>query len=73
MMIAGHVSFHLDFLKIKSHDRQTGGGGEMTVRDVKLAMVMKDEMKEWKCLLMFNQLIAETREHIRSKTSQSDV
>ena len=45
----------------------------MTVRDVKLAMVMKDEMKEWKCLLMFNQLIAETRDHIRSKTSQSDV
>ena len=24
-------------------------------------MVMKDEMKEWKCLLMFNQIIAEIR------------
>jgi len=30
-------------------------------------MVMNmDEMKEWKCLLMLNQIIAEIREHTRS-------
>ena len=31
-MIAGHVSFHLDFLKIKLHDRQIGGGGNDSER-----------------------------------------
>jgi len=46
----------------------------MTVKDVELAMVMNlDEMKEWNCLLMLNQIIAEMREHTRSLTSQSDV
>ena len=46
--------------------KPVGDRAEMTVRDAKLAMVMKDEMKEWNCLLMFNQIIAEIREHIRS-------
>jgi hypothetical protein len=66
MILASHV---ISFGLLRSN-HMTGkvveGRAEMTVRDAKLAMVMKDEMKEWNCLLMFNQIIAEIREHIRS-------